>query len=155
MTDRPVELTLSPTLSIEQRDVLLDLAARNSAEHGPDLLGLVLSGSVGRGVATDRSDLDVYVVLTDQGAQDRDTTRSPAVDEIPIALSELEEVPSFGSKGWWYRWSFAWAPVLLDRTDGRLAICLRRQATLTADEAKEVLVEHDRLDGWINLPTAP
>jgi hypothetical protein len=28
---------------------------------------LALSGSAGRGIATERSDLDVYVVLTDAG----------------------------------------------------------------------------------------
>lgn len=48
------------------------------------------------------------------------------------------------------RWSFAWAPVLLDRTEGRLQSALRQQATVTTDEAKSILVEHDRLDGWLN-----
>jgi predicted nucleotidyltransferase len=150
VTSRSVDLTLPPTLSTERREVLLDVASRNDAEHGADLVGLVLSGSVGRGVATDRSDVDVYVVLTDDGITGRDTTRSTAVDEIPVALSELEDVPPFGSDGWWYRWSFAWAPVLLDRTDGRLRESLRRQATVTVVEAEEILVAHDRLDGWIN-----
>ncbi len=111
---------------------------------------LVLSGSAGRGVATARSDLDVYVVLTDAGIGHRDTERSPAVDEIPVTISDLERVPPFGSGGWWFRWSFAWAPVLLDRTGGRLRSALLRQATVTADEAEAILVEHDRLDGWIN-----
>jgi predicted nucleotidyltransferase len=148
--NRSVDLTLPPTLSLDRREVLLDVARRNEAEHGADFLGLVLSGSVGRGVATDRSDVDVYVVLTDDGAAGRDTSRSTAVDEIPVALSEVEDVPPFGSDGWWYRWSFAWAPVLLDRTDGRLRESLRRQATVTVGEAEEILVGHDRLDGWIN-----
>lgn len=150
VTSRPVDLTLPPALSTDRRAVLLDVASRNEAAHGADLLGLVLSGSVGRGVETDRSDVDVYVVLTDEGVTGRGTTRSTTVDEIPVALSELEDVPPFGSDGWWYRWSFAWAPVLLDRTDGRLRESLRRQATVTVAEAEEILVAHDRLDGWIN-----
>ena len=150
MTDPSPDLTLPPALSTDRRGVLLDVACRNDAEHGADFLGLVLSGSVGRGVATHRSDVDVYVVLTDEGVQGRNTTRSTAVDEIPVALSELEEVPPFGSEGWWYRWSFAWAPVLLDRTDGRLEESLRGQATVTRVEAEEILIQHDRLEGWIN-----
>ncbi|TDC86103.1 hypothetical protein E1193_00025 [Micromonospora sp. KC606] len=46
--------------------------------------------------------------------------------------------------------AFAWAPVLFDRTEGRLASTLRRQATVTADEAESILVRHVRLDGWLN-----
>jgi hypothetical protein len=150
VTVAAIDLALPPALSVDRRDLLLDVARRNEAEHGADFLGLVLSGSVGRGIATERSDVDVYVVLTDDGVRGRDTTRSTQVDEIPVAVSELEDVPPFGSDGWWYRWSFAWAPVLLDRTGGRLAEALRRQATVTPPEAEEILVAHDRLDGWIN-----
>lgn len=62
----------------------------------------------------------------------------------------MERVPPFGTNGWWFRWSFAWTPVLLDRSDGRLRSALRRQATVTTDEAESILVEHDRLDGWLN-----
>lgn len=90
------------------------------------------------------------MVLTDDAAHGCRTTRSTAVDEIPLSLSMLEDVPSFGSKRWWLRWSFAWAPTLLDRTDGRVPAAVRRQATLNPTEADAVLVEHDRLDGWIN-----
>lgn len=150
MTDRAIALEVPPGLSIERRKLLTDLARRNEADHGADLLGLVLSGSAGRGVTTDRSDLDVYVVLTDAGACGRETSRSAAVDEIPVTISSLERVPQFGTNGWWFRWSFAWAPVLLDRTEGRLQSALRRQATVTSDEAESILVEHDRLDGWLN-----
>lgn len=85
------------------------LARRNDEEHGADLLGLVLTGSAGRGIPTERSDLDVYVVLTDAGIRNRETTRSVAVDEIPISISELGRVAAFGTPGWWSRWSFAWA----------------------------------------------
>lgn len=137
-------------LSAEHRRLLLDLAARNASEHHTDLLGMVLSGSAGRGIATERSDLDVYVVLTDSGIGNRKTSRSALVDEIPMTLSELEEVPAFGTGGWWFRWSFAWSPVLLDRTGGQLAPALHRQATVTPDEAESILIQHDRLDGWIN-----
>lgn len=150
MTDDAVELVFPDGLSPGRRSLLTELARRNDATHGDHLLGLVLSGSAGRGMATGRSDLDVYVVLTDTGMGDRHTTHSAAVDEIPVAISELRELPPFGSAGWWFRWSFAWAPVLLDRTDGCLQGALRRQATVTPDEAQAILVEHDRLDGWLN-----
>jgi hypothetical protein len=137
-------------VSEERRDLLLEVALRNQATHGSALVGLILSGSVARGLATDRSDVDVYVVLTDEAARGRATHHSTAVDEIPLPLSELVEVPPFGSQGWWYRWSFAWAPVLLDRMGGELDQLVCGQATVSTAEAQEILVAHDRLDGWIN-----
>ncbi len=141
-----VDLELPSELSAGQRELIVELAERNDADHADGLLGLVLSGSAARGMATERSDLDVYVVLTDDAARGRRSTRSTSVDEIPVSLSELENVPPFASQGW----SFAWAPTLLDRTSGRLPAAVRRQATLTPEESDAVLVDHDRLDGWIN-----
>ncbi|MBA3309309.1 MAG: nucleotidyltransferase domain-containing protein [Nocardioidaceae bacterium] len=145
-----MDLELPNQLAAEQRELIVELAERNDADHAEGLLGLVLSGSAARGMATERSDLDVYVVLADDAARERRTTRSTAVDEIPVSLSELEDVPPFGSLGWWSRWSFAWVPTLLDRTSGRIPAAVRRQATLTPEEGDAVLVDHDRLDGWIN-----
>jgi hypothetical protein len=144
-------LDFPPHLPPGDRALLTALAHRNLADHGDGFLGIVLSGSAGRGMATDRSDLDAFVVLDDDAAAGRSTVHSPEVDEIPWSLSELGAVGAFGTEAWWYRWSCAWAPVLLDRTDGALAEAVRRQATLTPDEADAVLVDHDRLDGWVNF----
>lgn len=114
-----------------------------------DILGIVLSGSAARGMATERSDVDVFVVLTQEAAAGRSTTRSPAVDEIPVTLAELENPGALGTDDWWYRWSFAWAQVLRDDTGGRITEAVRRQATLEGAEQDAVLV--DRLDGYINF----
>jgi len=146
-----LDLDLPDWLDHDQRERLVALAERNSAAHGDDLLGLVLSGSAGRGYATEHSDLDVAVVLTDEAAATRSTVRSPEVDEAVDAWTELVTVPAFGTEGWWFRWSYAWAPVLLDRTGGELAAAVRRQATVTPEEADAILLEHDRLDGWVNF----
>ncbi len=145
-----MDLELPDQFTVVQPELVVEVAERNDTEHGDGLLGLVLSGSAARGMATDRSDLDVYVVLADDVAGLRFVTRSAAVDELPVSLSELEAVPAFGTQGWWFRWSFAWAPTLLDRTAGRIPAAVRRQATLTPEEVQAVLVDHDRLDGWIN-----
>ena len=148
-----VSLTLEfPShLPSADRSRLTALAERNLADHGDGFVGLVLSGSAGRGIATDRSDLDVFVVLSDDAAPERTTAHSPDVDEIPWSRSELETVGAFGTEEWWSRWSCAWAPVVLDRTGGDLAGALHRQATLTPDEADAVLIAHERLDGWVNF----
>jgi hypothetical protein len=145
------DLLLPDWLTPAQRATLVALAERNDAAHGDDLLGLVLSGSAGRDYATDHSDLDVIVVLTDAAAAGRSTVHSAEVDEAVDSWSELLTVPPFGTEGWWFRWSYAWVPVLLDRTGGELAEAARRQATLTDVEADGVLIDHDRLDGWVNF----
>ncbi|MBD3926060.1 nucleotidyltransferase domain-containing protein [Nocardioides cavernae] len=144
-------LDLPEHLAATDRALIAALAERNLADHGDGLLGLVLSGSAGRGLATDRSDLDVLVVLSDEAAAERTTAHSSEVDEIPWSRSELDTVGTFGTEDWWCRWSCAWAPVLLDRTDGALADAVRRQATLSPEEADGVLIDHDRLDGWLNF----
>ena len=145
------DLVLPGWLTSAQRTTLVSLAERNDAAHGDDLLGLVLSGSAARDLATEHSDLDVVVVLTDEAAAGRSTAKSREVDEAVDSWSELQDVPTFGTEDWWQRWSYAWAPVLLDRTGGALADAVRRQATLPPDEADGVLIDHDRLDGWLNF----
>lgn len=150
--DRPVlDLVWPDHLTADDRMLLTELAERNMALHGTGLLGLVLSGSAARGTTTDHSDLDVYVVLSDEAARAYTASRCPDLDEIPVSLTDLETVPPFASAGWWQRWSFAWAPTLLDRTGGRIPAAANRQATLTPEESQAVLIDHDRLDGWLNL----
>ncbi|MEP7738823.1 nucleotidyltransferase domain-containing protein [Nocardioides sp. 31GB23] len=150
MTTTEHVLRLPDHVSQEHRDVLHEVAGRNAEDHGDDLVAMVLSGSVGRGTATSRSDVDVYVVLTDQGMAGRRTRHADVLDEIPVPVSELDDLPVFGTEGWYHRWSYAWAPVLLDRSGGRVADAVRRQAGVDADEAESILIEHDRLDGWLN-----
>lgn len=145
------DLHLPDWLDPDQRELLETLATRNEADHGDDLLGILLSGSAGRAHATEQSDLDVVVVLTDEAAARRSSVHAPDVDEAVDSWTELVTLPPFGSEGWWFRWTYAWAPVLLDRTGGDLTAAARRQAALTPREADEVLLDHDRLDGWLNF----
>jgi len=133
-------------LSDAARAALDELLARDD----PAIVGLVLSGSAARGdMANERSDVDVYVVRDDD--VERATLHSPAIDEISWSLADLEQVDRYGSGGWYFRWSFAHARVLRDRTDGRVTDAVRRQATVDDDEQRWVLVDQDRLDGYLNF----
>jgi len=144
---RCVNVTGVDTLPEDSRRSLDELRTR----HDPDIIGLILTGSAARGMATEHSDVDVYVVLADDARPGRTTQRSRAVDEIPVGLTELEDVPAYGTVGWWSRWSFAWAQVLRDETGGRVAEAVRRRANLTEAEQRAILTDHDRLDGWLNF----
>jgi predicted nucleotidyltransferase len=116
----------------------------------PSILGLVLSGSAARGdLATERSDVDVFVVR--DGAVEREKRSNDAIDEIPLSLADLEQVDRHGTGDWYFRWSFAYAQVLRDETGGRVIDAVRRQATVDDDEQRWVLVDQDRLDGYVNF----
>jgi predicted nucleotidyltransferase len=128
------------------RAALAEIQSRDD----PTIVGLVLSGSAARGMATEHSDVDVYVVR-DEEDDDRQTLHSEAIDEIPRGLTELEQVAPFGSGGWWFRWAFAYTQVLRDDTGGRIERAVRRQAVLDDDEQRSILVDRDQLDGWVNF----
>jgi hypothetical protein len=132
-------------LNVDARAALDELVGRDD----PTIVGLVLSGSAARGMATERSDVDVYVVRDDE--EDREKRVTTAIDEIPISLADLEQVDRYGTGDWYFRWSFAYAQVLRDETGGRVAEAVRRQATVDDDEQRWVLVDQDRLDGYVNF----
>jgi predicted nucleotidyltransferase len=129
----------------EARAALAEIVGRDD----PGILGVVLSGSAAREMANEHSDVDVYVVLSEEAARGRTTSRSPAVDEIVVSLAELEAPGALGTDEWWHRWSFAHALVLRDGTGGRVTEAVRRQASLEGEEQRAVLV--DRLDGYVNF----
>jgi Nucleotidyltransferase domain len=135
------------SLSPEAQTALDEVLARQD----PAILGIVLSGSAARGIATEHSDVDVVVVLTDDAAEGRETSRSPAIDEIPHTLADLEDVPPWGHGEYGYRWGYAYAQVLRDDTGGRISEAVRRQATHTPAEARRMLLEGDQLDGYVNM----
>ncbi|HET7385601.1 MAG TPA: nucleotidyltransferase domain-containing protein [Nocardioidaceae bacterium] len=133
---------------------MLSQAARKAldelvASEDSTILGLVLSGSAARGMATERSDVDVYVVRDDD--VERETSHNSAIDEIYCSVAELERVDRHGTGGWYFRWSFAYAQVLRDLTGGRITEAVRRQATVDDDEQRWVLIDQDRLDGYLNF----
>src|SRR5437762_1795650 len=56
----------------------------------PEVVGMVLSGSAGRGLATSRSDVDVYVVTDGRPGSRSEVRRRPGIDEARLTLAELE-----------------------------------------------------------------
>jgi predicted nucleotidyltransferase len=122
------------------------------AREDPTIIGVVLSGSAARtGMATENSDVDVFVVRTDEAAEGRTTSRSRYIDEIPQTLADLEDVPLWGGDEYGYRWGYCYTRVLRDETGGRIAEALRRMETHTPAEARRMLLHGDQLDGYVNM----
>lgn len=122
-------------------DALTELQAR--AEADPAVCGLVLTGSHARGMATERSDYDVCVVVAERGGQWVRTSRRPELDEIVCTVDELADTSDV-----WQRYAFRGARVLLDRLDGRVAELVVKQATPTPAEA--TAWAREALDGYLN-----
>ncbi|MFF2183636.1 hypothetical protein [Streptomyces sp. NPDC058155] len=135
-----------------------DFVARASAS--PDVVGLVLSGSRARqGMATARSDHDVYVITADRAATSPVTSpgappavtegrRSPALDVMPLSLSAFRAHGLPGDAHAWDRYAFAHCTVLLDRLDGTITQLVQEKAALEGLEAH--LLVRSELDAYIN-----
>lgn len=138
------ENCLLPSASVQ---ALAELMSRPD----PTIIGIVLTGSAARGMATQYSDVDVMVIRdepeTDNPREDRKTL---AVDELPKTLTDIETIKPIGSEGAWERWSFAWAKVLRDSTGGRITKAVQRQATLSDDEIRKLLIDDSRVDWFVN-----
>jgi predicted nucleotidyltransferase len=123
-------------------DSFESLVAR--AEADLDVVGVVLTGSRARGMATEHSDTDVLVVVRERGGAWLATTRTPELDTIVVTLSELADVSDR-----WQRYAYRGAHVLVDRLDGGISELVNTQATLTRAES-DAWVRTD-LDGYVNF----
>ena len=142
---------IPPYLSPTRQASLRDVARRLESDQAGSLLGIVLTGSAAHGLDSDLSDLDVLVILNHVDDDHAPWIHSADLDVIPLTLGHLETVASFATPEWGYRWTYAWAPVLLDRTGGRIGAALERQTRLTLQETNSILVDHAQLGSWINL----
>jgi predicted nucleotidyltransferase len=118
-----------------------DLLAR--AQNDPNVLGLILSGSHARGMATDNSDVDVFVIVPEYSEAWGKTLHSPELDEIPYSLADLKD-----KSARWMRYSFRGARVLMDRLNGGVTELVDAQARLTPQEAD--LWARESLDAYLN-----
>jgi hypothetical protein len=137
-------------LSPHRQALLREAFSFMEESQGDNLLGVVLMGSAARERETAYSDLDVIAVL-DHDAPDANWPHRTDLELIPVTLAHLETVAPFGSPEWGNRWANAWIPVLLDRTGGRIQAAIDRQHWLSVEEINHLLLDGDRLDGWINL----
>jgi predicted nucleotidyltransferase len=131
-------------------DAALQALTELVAREDPAIIGIILTGSAARGIATELSDVDV-IVVRDEPESAREVARSSAIDEIPMTMAELETVKPIGSDGAWVRWSLAWVQVLRDASGGRVLDAVHRQATLSDQEIRDLLIGRSRLDEFINL----
>ena len=139
-------LTLGPTA----QDTFRAFVDRASSD--PAVVGLILSGSSAReGMATARSDYDVYVMVDDAASTELsrlDGFRSAHLDLSVFPLAELRTHAMPGGTEEYNRYSFVGAQVLLDRRDGLIAELVAQKAALSPQEARDTVRAY--LDAYVN-----
>jgi hypothetical protein len=116
------------------------------ATTDPAVVGLLLKGSHAHaGMATERSDHDVYVILAD-GADGAlaalDGQRSADLDLVVTTVGGLRRI------GGWERYALARARALLDRLDGGITEIVAAKGRLGEEEAFAVAA--GQLDAYAN-----
>ena len=120
------------------------------AEEDPDVVGVLLSGSHGRGAfVTEHSDLDVYFVAIDDAARERWACRHPLrhgdpIEVITITLAELRQRPAPRTPEAYLAYSLAHVSVLADKLAGEIA------ALAEARERVDPATAGDPLDDFVN-----
>jgi hypothetical protein len=106
-----------------------------AAEADDAVAGVVLSGSRARpGMATARSDHDVWVVTRDGRGTAIGGRRTPALDVVVLPLADFRTHGLPGSGSECNRYTFVHARVAVDTDDGLIARLVARKATLTPEE---------------------
>jgi hypothetical protein len=117
------------------------------------VLGLVLTGSRGRGFAVaEDADWDVRLVVRDDDADAcrarYATPHGSRVEVVVLSLSEFEATGEIGSPSAWDRYSYVDAEVAVDDSGGTVARLLREKSVLPPDAARALAAE--RLDDYVN-----
>jgi hypothetical protein len=124
-----------------------ELVERAGADD--DVLGLILTGSRGRGfrVRPD-SDHDVRLVLRDDAEDTYSTPHGSPVEVAVLTASEFERVGLPGSGSEWDRYSYVDCQVVLDKLDGEISRLVDAKAHLTESEAHVLAAA--ALDDYVN-----
>ncbi len=134
-------------MSSDQAEALFDRLRTD-----PDVLGVFLSGSRGKGFHTAASDYDVYIVVADEGlepAQDRYPFRyGPDIDCIVMSLRDFRAYAEPGSSNAWDRYTFANIKVLFGHARAEIQGLVDRKGRLPPELRTRTL--RDALDAYLN-----
>jgi hypothetical protein len=123
---------------------------RALARRDANVIGLFLGGSRGKGIATEDSDYDVYLIVDKKVGEYR--RRFPfRQDDDPqvtvMSLAQFRRHAEVGSESEWNRYTFAHVVPELDRT-GEVQKLLDEKASLPRAQAQRIAAT--ALDGYVN-----
>jgi hypothetical protein len=120
------------------------------ARRDPNVVGLFLGGSRGKGLVTEHSDYDVYVIVVKKVGEYR--RRFPLrhgdnPEIIVMSLAEFRRHAAVGSESEWNRYTFAHVAPVVDRT-GEISELLEEKGSLPRDAARRIAAQ--ALDDYMN-----
>jgi hypothetical protein len=123
---------------------------RALARRDPNVVGLFLGGSRGKGLVTEHSDYDVYMIVSRRVGEYR--RRFPLrhgdnPEVIVLSLAEFRRHAAVGSASEWNRYTFAHVVAELDKT-GEIQTLLDEKGALPREEARKIAAE--ALDDYMN-----
>ncbi len=119
----------------------------------PNIIGLILGGSRGKGFSKEHSDYDFFLVVKEDVLQEY-KEKYEKYDEITgidcgvRTKKELEEYAEIGSAFEWDRYNFAYVQALTDKTNGELQKIIDEKGKIPKKHWKKYL--EGCLDGYIN-----
>lgn len=127
-------------------DQLVELARKDAG-----MLGLILTGSRGKGVITEDSDYDCLLIVKDSvGNKYKKKYGAILYENMDFCIrtfSEFKKYASWNSPEAWDRYNFAYITPVVDKT-GRLQKTIDEKAKIPRNELEKFIA--DALDGYIN-----
>jgi hypothetical protein len=123
---------------------------RALARNDPNVVGLFLGGSRGKGLGTPRSDYDVYLIVNKKVGEYRRHFPFRQDDDpqvVVLSLAEFRRHAEIGSETEWNRYTFAHVTAVLDKT-GEIQQLLDEKGVLPREAAHGIAAE--ALDAYIN-----
>jgi predicted nucleotidyltransferase len=120
------------------------------ARRDPNVIGLFLGGSRGKGLVTERSDYDVYVIVGKKVGEYRRRFPLRHGDDpeiIVMSVAEFRRHAAVGSESEWNRYTFAHVLPVVDRT-GEISELLEEKGALPRDAARGIAAQ--ALDDYMN-----
>lgn len=120
---------------------------RDLVDDDRRVVGFFLGGSRGKGVETDRSDYDCYVIVEDSEVDAWRVVAEELSPPLDIALFSLTAFAA-GEGPEWNRYNYAHLDVEVDRLGGRIQQLVDARATITSEEG--AVAARAALDAYIN-----
>lgn len=121
------------------------------AKNDPNIVGLILTAGRGKGLASERSDYDVLIVVEDGKANEyKEKFKKLKIinifDPIVMSLTEFKGYAEIGSESEWDRYNFAHIKAQIDK--GVIQELIDSKGIIPSNKIKEITEKN--LDGYIN-----
>ncbi len=121
--------------------------------NDPNILGLVLLGSRGKGFYKEYSDYDFQLIVKDETIDKykekmEEMNKHDDFDCSALTINEFEKYAEWGSEFAWARYSYSNVKALVDKTDGKIQNIINEKGKIPVKHLKQFI--EGTLDAYIN-----